>query len=68
MIDGVIPSGDPIEVIEERIRKAEEESAKLTEWPDVANYVEGCDDPCEELDEIIAMIKREMEEEKAKAK
>ena len=35
-----IPSNDPIEVIEERIRQAEEESANLTEWPDPDNYIE----------------------------
>ena len=36
--DCFIPSNDPPEVIEERIRKAIEESEKLTEWPDVDNY------------------------------
>lgn len=40
MIDCPIPSNDPPEVIEERIRKAMEESEKLTEWPDVDNYID----------------------------
>ena len=40
MIDGPSPSNDPPEVIEERSRKAMEESEKLTEWPDVDNYVD----------------------------
>ena len=40
VIDCPIPSNDPPEVIEERIRKAMEESEKLTEWPDVDNYVD----------------------------
>lgn len=38
MKDCFIPSNDPPEVIEERIRKAIEESKKLTDWPDVDNY------------------------------
>lgn len=40
LIDCPILSNDPPEVIEERIRKAVEESNKLTEWPDVDNYVD----------------------------
>lgn len=40
LIDCPIPSNDPPEVIEERIRIALEESNKLTEWPDVDNYVD----------------------------
>lgn len=35
-----IPSNDPLEVIEERLKKAQEESGKLTEWPDPDNYVD----------------------------
>lgn len=35
-----IPSNDPIEVIEERLKKAQEESEKLTEWPAPDNYVD----------------------------
>ncbi len=35
-----IPSNDPIEVIEERIRQAEEKTALLTEWPDPDNYTD----------------------------
>lgn len=35
-----IPSNDPIEVIEERIRQAEERSALLTDWPDPDNYID----------------------------
>lgn len=38
MKDYPILTDDPIEVIEERLRKAIEESNKLTEWPDVDNY------------------------------
>ena|GEM_PF-3971724 len=40
LIDCPIPSNDPPEVIEERIRKAIEESDKLTDWIDVDNYVD----------------------------
>lgn len=35
-----IPSNVPIEVIEERIRQAEEISAHLSDWPDPDNYVD----------------------------
>ena len=31
---------DAFEVIEERLKKAQEESDKLTEWPDLDNYVD----------------------------
>ena len=40
LIDCPIPSDDSLEVIEERIRKDIEESDKLTEWPDVGNYID----------------------------
>lgn len=40
MKDCPTPSNDPPEVIEERIRKAIEESEKLTELPDIDSYID----------------------------
>ena len=38
-----IPSNDSIEVIEERIRQAEEKTSFLTDWPDPDNYTDDDD-------------------------
>lgn len=35
-----LPSNLPPEELEELIKKAKEESEKLTEWPDPDNYVD----------------------------
>lgn len=33
-----IPSGKSLKELEEELERLEEQSAKLTEWPDVDNY------------------------------